>query len=257
MSDIPSKLDAASPYQDINPFSYSVPRILHFIMRFLKSIGPAVFTASFANGSDSLIGNRYCRALTQNKASRCIDDLCTFENGLDPKYSCSQASIEDATRIYEVNVSRIRQYTGFVREFPKQYREFLIDSDADLGHVLSMTLLLPEPGLMEFLEPILNIVLYIPNNILRVKMSEEWEWLSQIRDEVVNYKFSDNDHAYACIAVLGMIGIPVHLIRYTLEGNLRLELTELYKYTTLSDYMAFSIEERLLVFELIKQFHKQ
>ena len=229
-------------------------------MRFLKSIGPAVFTASFANGSDSLIGNRYCRALTQNKASRCIDDLCTFENGLDPKYSCSQASIEDATRIYEVNVSRIRQYTEFDSYFTEQYRDFLMHLDANEGWLLS-AYLLSKPGLMELLEPIFNIVLYIPNNILRDKMSmgsrDEPEWLSQIRDEVVRYKFSDNDHAYACIAVLGMIGIPVHLIRYTLEGNLRLELTELYKYTTLSDYMAFSIEERLLVFELIKQFHKQ
>ena len=68
-------------------------------MRTLESIVVAAAATSvlvpFANGTAPVTGDLYCKALTQDGASRCNNnDLCTYGNGMDPKYSCSQSVID-------------------------------------------------------------------------------------------------------------------------------------------------------------------
>ena len=225
-------------------------------MRFQESIIAAatVVLIPFANGTASVTGDEFCKALVQDRASRCVDDLCTFGNGMEPKYSCSQSDIDNATRIYD-------NYVAGTNMFPSEYSHFLtISRDIGFrgrvrGHIMGTRL-----HINVFLS-ILNVFLYIPNNIWDImkvgilrEPKREWE---EFRDEVDRYIQKASDHSYACIAVLDIIGVPVDLIRYTLLDNLMLGLTELYKYTILSRQMYFSVEESLHLFALIKNFHER
>ena len=116
---------------------------------------------------------------------------------------------------------------------------------------------------MKVLEPILNIVLYIPEVMNSGAMYEPREYRERLyearcRDEVGEYINNPNDYAYACIAVLDNIGVPYDLIRSTLEDNLlKINLTNLYKYLALSRHMILSITERINLFALIKRFHER
>ena len=231
--------------------------ICRLIMRFLENFVAAATVVTFVNGTTPVTGHQYCKALTQDRASRCENGLCTFNNGLNPKYSCSYDRIEYDTRIYQNNVVDIlRKANDLDHVFRKQYSDFLRYT-INVNNAPRLPGYLLRNQLMEILAPILNIVLFIPNGLLRdsilMEYREDPKLLSQIKDEVVRYRFS----AYGCIAVLGMIDVPDRLIRHTLEENLSVELTELYKYTTLSHHTVLSIEESLHLFELIKRFHQQ
>ena len=136
-------------------------------MRFQEILVAAATVAllPYANGTVSVTGDEYCQALTQDGASRCIDDLCTFSNGMDPKYSCCQSVIDEATRIYEDNAAGIRNFArGW---FPERYIDFL--RYIPIGHGgegrMIASYIQNHPG--KFLKSILNIVLYIPVNIIR------------------------------------------------------------------------------------------
>ena len=235
-------------------------------MRFSEILVAAAATVTFipfVRATFPVTGDMYCRAVTQAKLSRCdSNDLCTFGNEMDSKYSCSQLTIDEATRIYQQNVARIRECQELAVFFPEQYSAFLI---VELQRTMPVydiaNHFFRNPTNMGILEPILNILLYIPNNILNDQM--EWangvyvEKALQCRDEVGKYIVYVNDHARAWIAVLDLLGVSDYLIQYTLEENLKIGLTELYKYTNLSGYMVFSIEESLHLFALIKGFHEQ
>ena len=103
---------------------------------------------------------------------------------------------------------------------------------------------------MNVLKPISNIILYIPSFLTLLTSGMTIPKQDERTSQVVEYIKIAKDHAYACIAVLDMIAVPEHMIRSTLEENLMMGQTELVKYTTLSSYMIFSIEEGLHLFKL-------
>ena len=236
-------------------------------MRFLESFiaaTAAVFLIPLVNGTAGVItGDEYCQALTQLRASRCdSNDLCTLENGMDPKDSCSQSTIAEATRIYQENIGGTLPYGELRHIFSERYEDFLSlsHSSHDVDWFFSWTIrsyLNYKPENMNLLQPILNMILYIPcGNVYDDVEITMHRSNFELRKEVAENMYYFLDHAYA-IAVLDMIGVPDDLIRYTVEENLWIELRELYEYTTLSNYMVFSIEERLHLFELIKRFHER
>ena len=99
----------------------------------------------------------------------------------------------------------------------------------------------------------MDILLYIPTDLLPdddlSHGGRGYEEESQYRDEIGENILDDYGYAYACIAVLEMIGVPDHLIRYSIQENLKSFLMELYKYTFLSRYMKVSMEEKLRLFQ--------
>ena len=174
-------------------------------MRFLENLVAAANIARipFANGTASNTANLYCKALTDDRNSRCNNnDLCTFGNGMIPKYSCSQSAIEEATGIYQKNAAHIRQYPGLYDVFPEQYSDYLRDIN-DGGTFEAGKYLEEDPENMKVLQPILSILLYIPYNVDYDNFLVEDYYRGsypikelQLRDEVVEIIFKYNDHAY-------------------------------------------------------------
>ena len=238
-------------------------------MRFLESFVAAatVVLIQCANGTGSVNAGEYCKALTEDGGSSCNNQyLCTFSNGMRPKYSCSQNAIDEATRTYEDNVAGIRDNPKFAPLFP-QYSDFLNNIKLDLPGTTFIGYFDENPGQIKVLKYILNIVMYIPNNIgwglmvsgIPVGTPGNNEQESQFRGEVVDNINPTKEHAYESIAILDMIGVPNDVINYTWKENLMAltGLIEIYKYTSYSRHMLLSIEERLHLFALIKRFHEQ
>ena len=46
-----------------------------------------------ANPTVSVTGDEYCQALIQFEGSRCANGFCTFGNGIESEYSCSESAI--------------------------------------------------------------------------------------------------------------------------------------------------------------------
>ena len=241
----------------IPPVAHPTPPVANRRQSFTYRRQPAANpTRPVANRMASVTGDEYCRALTNDEASRCnSNDLCTYGNAMTPKYSCSRSTIDESTSIYQQNPVNLRHNTDIAPFFPKQYIDFLKHSREIDGRAVY---LYAASTRYEF-EPvraILNIFLYIPGIMGRIKVPKYEreglyeEWL--VREEFEKNIKTFEDPAYECIALLGIIGVPDDLIRYTLEENLMMGLIKLYKYTILPQYIELSIEESLNFFALIR-----
>ena len=132
---------------------------------------------------------------------------------MERKYSCSQSTIDGATMIYDKNNNDIREYCHLLYGcFREEYSDFLrCDVRRDIctytGRRYAFSILGGSCTRSLALEPIFNIVLYIPNNILKACMKREPKFMGdpkfakQLRDEFRSVDFTATTmlmHASQC-----------------------------------------------------------